>query len=329
MNRNPFLLNAEEQYLLSRPNCTAPGCEEFVANGYPACSVHLGPLLIKLSKSIDKRLQPGLLHVNSCLAEVGVNNRRELDAEVKPGKSAATPHALSTAAPNKTSIGAADNTQPAVNQMTSQKVPASSGKSPCIDSTETHQPSPSVLQRNFHSSPVGLPSDISKIGGLQPVSRTPPLEKQRQRLVENHDVSALDRFIYGQETASQPPLGVVVPASRQLRKRENVLYARISPRIHWTRHHSREWYQKKEEEIEARGRRKANFGKAARRMRERRLNEHPEAWEESLPERVRNDKAWLSMMRDHHRRANHGRSNKISRAGEKASRMTKKCPYRS
>lgn len=167
----------------------------------------------------------------------------------------------------------------------------------------------------------------SAYGGLKPVIRTTPLEKQRQRLTEAHDTSALDRFIYGQEGSSQPPPGVVATAKREPSKRENVFYGHIDPRTHWTRPRSDEWYQKKEEEIQARGGRKANFGKAVQRMREQRLKETPDEWEERLPERVRNDEAWLGAMRYHHSRSHGVGSNQPPQASEQQPPVRKKRKY--
>lgn len=137
----------------------------------------------------------------------------------------------------------------------------------------------------------------SPYSGLQFITRTPPLETRRRQLAETLDSSALDMLIYGQEASSEPPLGIQRPPGDEQKKRQDVYYADIDPRTHWTRPHSDEWYRKKEEEIKARGGRKANFGKAAQRMREQRLNEDPDAWEENLPDRVQNNEAWLSAMR--------------------------------
>ncbi|ROW00764.1 hypothetical protein VMCG_06486 [Cytospora schulzeri] len=137
----------------------------------------------------------------------------------------------------------------------------------------------------------------SPYSGLQFITRTPPLEKQRRQLAETLDSSALDRLIYGQEASSEPPPGIEKPPEYDQKKRQDVYYADIDPRTHWTRPRSDDWYRKKEEEIRARGGRKANFGKAAQRMREQRLNEDPDAWEESLPDRVQNNEAWLGAMR--------------------------------
>lgn len=168
----------------------------------------------------------------------------------------------------------------------------------------------------------------SAYGGLKPVIRTPPLEKQRQRLTETQDISALDRFVYGQEGSSQPPPGVRAMAEHEPAKRENVFYGHIDPRTHWTRPRSDEWYERKGEEIKARGGRKANFGKAAQRMREQRLKEDPGEWEESLPERVRNDEAWLAVMRDHHSRTHGVGSDHTPQPSEQQPPVRKKRAYR-
>ncbi|KAH8752291.1 hypothetical protein F5883DRAFT_205330 [Diaporthe sp. PMI_573] len=115
----------------------------------------------------------------------------------------------------------------------------------------------------------------SAYGGLQPAIRIPPLEKQRQRLARTHDTSAFDKIIYRQEGSSQPPLGVAVPPEHSLQKRGNVFYGHINPRTHWTQQRSCEWHERKLTEIKGRGGRKANFGKAARRMKDQRLSEDP------------------------------------------------------
>ncbi|KAH8755365.1 hypothetical protein F5883DRAFT_526504 [Diaporthe sp. PMI_573] len=168
----------------------------------------------------------------------------------------------------------------------------------------------------------------SAYGGLQPAIRIPPLEKQRQHLARTHDTSAFDKIIYRQEGSSQPPLGVAVPPEHSLQKRGNVFYGHINPRTHWTQQRSCEWHERKLTEIKGRGGRKANFGKAARRMKDQRLSENPKAWEENLPDRVRNDEAWLSAMRYHHNRGHRYQPNRTSRDGDKVSKITKKRTYR-
>ncbi|KAH8761667.1 hypothetical protein F5883DRAFT_562737 [Diaporthe sp. PMI_573] len=152
--------------------------------------------------------------------------------------------------------------------------------------------------------------------GMHAVTRTPPLEKQRQRLVKAHDESALDKIIYGQQRSSQPPAGVEVPTKPLPLRRGKVFYGQINPRIHWTRPHSHEWYERKEVEIAARGGRKANFGKAVQRMRQQRQMEAPDKWEENLPERVRDNEAWLGVMRYHHGRTHGVPSNHAHRASK-------------
>ncbi|KAK7746342.1 hypothetical protein SLS53_002301 [Cytospora paraplurivora] len=164
---------------------------------------------------------------------------------------------------------------------------------------------------------------------LNVVTRTPPLEKQRRHLAETLDSSALDRFIYGQEASSEPPPGVEKPPQQEQKKREDLYYVNIDPRTHWTRPHSDEWYKKKEEEIKARGGRKANLGKAAQRMREQKSKEDPDAWEQNLPDRVRNNEAWLGAMRWFHIQEQGDHPSGSSQAtGHVSPPVRKKRPYR-
>lgn len=132
---------------------------------------------------------------------------------------------------------------------------------------------------------------------LKSIARTPPLEKQRRRLAEQGS-SSLDAFVYGQPGSSQPPPGVERRREQpEPKSQQEVFYAHIDPRTHRSRPHSEAWYQKKEEEIKARGGRKANFGKAVQRMKEERLKERPGDFEASLPDRVRHTENWVSALR--------------------------------
>lgn len=448
---------------MSRSRCSAPGCQEFVANGYPACPFHMQPVSPKLSKGLDSQHWMGAPQINGRLSEGAPHIRKQLDAKVTARKSiAAKPAFLLTASrtngtrlsgggqstvnrivtngshlsPNSSllrqrqpespetpsrkrqrmSSPGNDKFSPRVSQrnfdlpsrerspaygnffarnfgsplpngsgglLYSEKDKARlAGHAPRLDMSNTQQP---LSEKGFDSGPATTPlrsansNDARKAGlvgsftepvifshtdwrspsarnsiapekqgrvsaplkarkghkiaksaygGLKSVVRTTPLEKQRQRLTETHDVSALDRFIYGQEGSSQPPPGVLATTEPEPLKRDTVFYGHIDPRTHWTRPHSDEWYRKKEEEIQARGGRKANFGKAAQRMKEQRLKETPDEWEESLPERVRNDEAWLGAMRYHHSRTHGVGSNQAPQASEQQPPVRKKRAYR-
>lgn len=456
---NPFLPTAEDSSPITRSRCTAPGCQEFAASGYPACLFHMQPVSPKLSKSFDRQHGLGASPMNGRLPEAAVHSRKQLDAKVTARKSIAAKPAFLLTASKPNGIRLNGSSQSTVNRV----VTNGSHLSPLLRQIHPEPPetpsrkrqrmtspgnefSPRVSQRNFdlpsreRSPPYGNPparnfgsplpngsnglfysdrdkgrvavhtpqldatyaqqplneisfdfgtattplrnassNDVRKAGpggsfpeptilshtdwrspsarnsiaperqsrgpasakarksqkiaksaygGLKPVIRPPPLEKQRQRLTETHDISALDRFVYGQEGSSQPPPGVRATAEHEPSKRENVFYGHVDPRTHWTRPRSDEWYERKEEEIKARGGRKANFGKAAQRMREQRLKEDPGEWEESLPERVRNNEAWLSAMRHHHSLTHGVASNQSPQATEQQPPVRKKRPYR-
>lgn len=132
---------------------------------------------------------------------------------------------------------------------------------------------------------------------VEPIARPPPLERQRHRLADQDILVSLDAFVYGQQTSSQPPPGVEIGEPSEPRKQEHVFYAHIDPRTHRSRPHSVAWLQKKEAEIKARGGRKANFGKAAQRMKKQRLENNLEDFEASLPDRVRHNEDWVSALR--------------------------------
>lgn len=123
---------------------------------------------------------------------------------------------------------------------------------------------------------------------LAPISRTPV----------DQGTSNLDAFIYGQPGSSEPPVGVEVrrdlPKSP---KQEDVAYINMDPHIHQSRPHSEAWYHEKEQEIKARGGRKANYGRAAQRMQQKRMQEGPQSLESRLPDRVRHNDNWVSALK--------------------------------
>ncbi|KAK2019202.1 hypothetical protein LZ32DRAFT_653346 [Colletotrichum eremochloae] len=159
-------------------------------------------------------------------------------------------------------------------------------------------------------------------------------EERRLQLCATFNSAKFDLMIYGQAEATSPPGGVFVPAApsnvmanAQFSKGGcERLYMKLDPRIHWPHNRSDHWYNAKMEEIKSRGGRKANFGKAAKRMRQQRLeaerleeeekraaeqdlpvlnNKPPQPWshhrhmdfgdvpEEELPAYVRKNPEWL------------------------------------
>ncbi|KAK2004204.1 hypothetical protein LX36DRAFT_564727 [Colletotrichum falcatum] len=159
-------------------------------------------------------------------------------------------------------------------------------------------------------------------------------EERRLQLCTTFNSAKFDAMIYGQAEATTPPEGVFVPvapgnmlANAQFSgEGRGQLYMKLDPRIHWPHNRSEHWYNAKMEEIKSRGGRKANFGKAAQRMRQQileaeRLDEEekraaeqglsvsnskpPQPWshhrhmdfgdvpEEELPTYVRKNPEWL------------------------------------
>ncbi|KAL8392996.1 hypothetical protein RB595_002982 [Gaeumannomyces hyphopodioides] len=106
----------------------------------------------------------------------------------------------------------------------------------------------------------------------------PAKDRHRVYTATKQDLSALDTFVYGQETAQLPPRGVVLsPKSEPPKPRDEPFYAHLDPRVHWSRPHSEAWYEAKQKEISERPDRKATFGRAAQRMAERRRAERSQA----------------------------------------------------
>jgi hypothetical protein len=110
-----------------------------------------------------------------------------------------------------------------------------------------------------------------------------------------------DALIYGQPGASAPPPGLILPekdsSTAKIQSKEEPHFAHLDPRLHWPQVHSQSWYNAKQEEIKARGGRKANFGRAAERMREQRLKEKPVSFEDNLPDDIKSDANWVQALK--------------------------------
>jgi len=82
-----------------------------------------------------------------------------------------------------------------------------------------------------------------------------PLEAKRQQRAEAYDSSALDSWLKTQSL----PEPEYPPTSEELAKTQ--MWGHIDPRIKWPKDHSERWLTEKRKEIEARGGRKASFGR--------------------------------------------------------------------
>ncbi|OLN85539.1 hypothetical protein CCHL11_05823 [Colletotrichum chlorophyti] len=129
-----------------------------------------------------------------------------------------------------------------------------------------------------------LEIDQRRVTQLAPPKRL-TCEERRLQLCAKFDAVKFDAMIYAQADNSSPPRDIFMstaPTYVPLKplasgEGEGRLYMRLDPRIHWPHNRSERWYEAKMEEIKRRGGRKANFGKAAERMRQQRLEEERQA----------------------------------------------------
>ncbi|OIW28996.1 hypothetical protein CONLIGDRAFT_403400 [Coniochaeta ligniaria NRRL 30616] len=160
----------------------------------------------------------------------------------------------------------------------------------------------------------------------------PAPNKAQRPEVPGQTVSDLDfdSLIYRQEGAASPPRGIPVNIQKTVRPPpppkpeppDEPFYTHIDPRVHWSQEHSSEWYEKKLQEIQARGGRKANFGKAAQRLKQQREKEGPVSFEDSLPEKIRQNSAWVRALKELHEEPQEEASRRKSgQRGPKAGRQ--------
>jgi hypothetical protein len=140
--------------------------------------------------------------------------------------------------------------------------------------------------------------------GSMPKPTRPELRKPRV------DMDSLDALIYRQEGASRPPPEVKVKLDVTKVKEQDATpsidapqpqsaphYGHIDPRIHWPQPHSAAWHEAKQEEIQARGGRKARLGKAAESLRKVRSQENSLKFEDTLPEKIQDDPDWVRFIK--------------------------------
>ncbi|KAL2133139.1 hypothetical protein VTI74DRAFT_2834 [Chaetomium olivicolor] len=149
------------------------------------------------------------------------------------------------------------------------------------------------------------------------VTKTKPLQLPRKEI----DTARFDALIYSQPGAASPPPDVLPALAaattatplkpsttppKELPPKDEPFYLPIDPRIHWPQPHSDEWHSAKQEEIRSRGRRKANFGRATqslrresqiRLQRQRQQQQREGRFEDSLPEKIAENPAWVRVLR--------------------------------
>ncbi|KAK4121404.1 hypothetical protein N657DRAFT_557522, partial [Parathielavia appendiculata] len=187
------------------------------------------------------------------------------------------------------------------------------------------QPDDGPLEAN------GVPSQKIHLSmrPAQTSTKTKPIQRPKPKPKEI-DTALFDALIYSQPGAASPPPGTDLPdiinnprlktaaaaaattatatttntskpnSSPKKQEQDEPLYLPIDPRIHWPQPHSEAWHAAKQAEIRARGRRKERFGRAAQSLRRQlRLKEKegPKIFEETLPEKVTENPAWVRVLR--------------------------------
>lgn len=137
--------------------------------------------------------------------------------------------------------------------------------------------------------PTKIPTPVEQPKSTEPLlpHTTPAVSTYEQNLSSASAAAA---------AAAALPTSLTKPAQPPIP--DEPLFLHIDPRVHWPQRHSQEWFEAKQKEIRARGNRKANFGKAARSMRRRLVAEGPpETLEETLPDKILDNPAWVSMLK--------------------------------
>ncbi|KAK4042684.1 hypothetical protein C8A01DRAFT_13707 [Parachaetomium inaequale] len=161
------------------------------------------------------------------------------------------------------------------------------------------------------------------------ITKTQPVQLPKTKEI---DTSKFDALIYSQPGAASPPPDVDLttttappkptttstttttttttstspekePPQPPKEEEDEPLYLDIDPRIHWPQPHSPAWHAAKRQEIQTRGNKKANFGRAARSLRRQQQQQREGdqqgvvALEDSLPEKMAENPAWVRALR--------------------------------
>ncbi|KAI1778580.1 hypothetical protein F4818DRAFT_304882 [Hypoxylon cercidicola] len=153
-------------------------------------------------------------------------------------------------------------------------------------------------------------------------------EERRQALIAQHDPVKFDSYIYGKLNEPNRPGSALfgLPEYQQPPRptRPATHFAHIDPRVHWTRPRSEKWYREKQDEIRKRGTRKSNFGRAAASAARRRQKEEEDNVRVDLPERVKNNPAWLAAIDELDEMADQYHAQQREKARRRASEQIRK-----
>ncbi|KAJ1326294.1 hypothetical protein MN608_07741 [Microdochium nivale] len=166
------------------------------------------------------------------------------------------------------------------------------------------------------TSSLSLPSTIA----TKAIGHLPEPEKRRLELVERHDATKLDAFIYGELNMSCRPtsrLFHVSPEEHPTPKTKPAQhFAYIDPRIHWSRPRSNGWYAETQAQIRTRGNGKQSLGKAAARQVKRKREYAAKTARIEPPERVADDSLWMAALKELDEMANRHRAEEKAKSSE-------------
>ncbi|EQK99138.1 hypothetical protein OCS_05147 [Ophiocordyceps sinensis CO18] len=147
---------------------------------------------------------------------------------------------------------------------------------------EISSDSPAPSQEPEGACRNGARATLSQTRGLKPSQKLPfepgfaePKDvgatKDTPRRTRDFDSAAFDAAIYKQPGAMNPPHGMSLTNQRQQKSahasEDERMYIHANPAVHLSHNRSEEWHQQKAREIQARGRRKAWFGRVIERQR--------------------------------------------------------------
>ncbi|KAK5634703.1 hypothetical protein RRF57_010416 [Xylaria bambusicola] len=185
---------------------------------------------------------------------------------------------------------------------------------PADQNYNIQSPVPSV--QNMQSTPVTTPVTVTETSQPPSTSSQGPLsgllggrewkkmspEERRLFWVAQHDADAFDAQIYSENNRPFRPgdelFGLPEDELPPRPKRAATHFDYIDPRPTVPVYRFEEWYEKKQDEIKSRGNRKANFGKAVKRLAQQKREAFNLSQKKhtAVPQRVQDNPKWLAAL---------------------------------